>query len=292
LLNLSGWEELLIVPTATCSRSCPDCAWQAETAPRSPDFFRSLLEAARSIPRWSFAFGSLPPAQEPEWLSLLDYAWFMQGGYALHTVADNLNRLPLTVWRRSRRIVFGLDEYKVPESDWEGLIRLLGKARREHLPVEVEINLTDQMLDRLLNGLLFERLLSYVHKIHFCVPKHPRLPLLHRDAYAELLEYLIRRMRTELTSSKVEFDPCLFNILSLKPDAPNPPRAWQRRLILLPDGSLKQCPHRPSLIHIQDPRTFSVLLGSGLPGELFPSDTPCAWRDAWKAQETPALYSS
>lgn len=290
MINLSTWQELLVVPTASCSRSCPDCPWQAGIATRNADFFRGMLEASRAIPHWSFAFGALPPGCEPEWISLLDYAWFMQGGYALHTVADNLDRLPLNAWRRSRRVVFGLDEYKVSDGDWERLIRLLGKARRERLPVEVELNLTERMVDKVLNGLLFERLLSYVHKIHFCVPKHPRVPLLHRDVYSEVLDYLIRRMRTELTTSKIDFDPCLFKILGLKPQAPNPPCAWQHRLILLPDGSLKQCPHLPSLIHIQDPRTFSVLLGSGLPAELFPADTACAWRDAWRAQETPAVY--
>lgn len=292
MLNLSAWQELLVMPTAACTRSCPDCPWQCESEPKPPDFFRRLLEASRTIPHWSFAFGALAPAATPEWLVLLDYAWFAQGGYALHTVADNLDRLPLAAWRRSRRIVFGLDEYKVPEPQWEAFFRLLGRARREQLPVEVEIQLTPRMLDRLLNGLLFERLLSYARKIHFCVPKHPRVPLLHRDAYGELLEYLCRRMRTELTTGKVEFDPCLFPILSLQPQTPNPPCAWRRRLMVLADGSLKQCPHGPALVQLQDPKTFSVFLGSGLPVELFPDENPCAWRDAWKIQETPAVYSS
>lgn len=285
------WEELVVYPTSECAKSCPFCPIPVDLKDeRELDFFEAILEVSQAIPRWTFVWGKLSPARQTEILRLIQTAWRLEHAYAITTVRESLRSLPLEVFQRARALILCWDEYKIAGSDWEPFFRDLLWAQQYDLAVEVQIDVTEFMLEKLLETPVLERLLASARKIHFHVPKADNFPFMHRDRFGSLLDLLVRKMKTLRVSRKIELDPCLLPILHLEHGQANPPCAWHGTLSIFPDGSLKRCPFDKPLARIRLPRTLASFLKSEIHQEVFHPPHHCPWRDIWKVQESAPEY--
>lgn len=285
------WEELVVYPTSECAKSCPFCPIPADLTEERPlDFFESILEVSQAIPRWTFVWGKLSTARETEILRLIQAAWRLEHPYAITTVHESLRSQPLRVFQRAQAVILCWDEFKITEADWEPLFRDLLWAQQNDLAVEIQIDVTEVMLEKLLQSLVLERLLASARKIHFHVPKSGNFPFMHRDRFGSLLDLLVKKMKTLRVSQKIELDPCLLPILHLDRGQENPPCAWHGTLSIFPDGSLKRCPFDKPLARIRLPRTMASFLKSKIHQEVFHPPHQCPWRDIWKFQEQAASY--
>jgi len=285
-------QKLIIHPSSACTKDCPFCYLPSADGPvREPSFFQSLLEHAQAVPEWLISVGSLPPLPLQASLRVFSLAWRLGHPYAVATHFENLLQLDPQIFSRARRVILGVDDYKVGTRDWLMLSQTLAWSRRQAWNLEIEISLTPGMLEQLLRGMMLEKFLESATKVRFVVPKSEAYPFLHQDRFGDFLDFAVEKIRRNWISSRqLEVENCLMPMLG-PAGAADPACPREKSLTVLPDGSLRICPFGRRIGLLEEPESIAGYLARGLSAQEQSDLRDCRWRGAWRAREDPGLYS-
>jgi len=278
-----AWKKIILYPTSACLKNCPICpVAKGQPEDKNPEFFKLILHYAYSIPDWCFVLGLPGSVCRPGIEDLIRYASESNHTYSVVIPCETLSRLELALFQRSRRVIVCLDEYKLPDSEFFLFYRALEWAYYKRIPLEVMISLTERMIEKIIAGLMVDRLLNICRKIHFIVPKTVSNSFLTRDRFNDLLDYLIPQMQRPMVLSKFELDPCLMPILAPQPIEIFPTCAYLDTLTVFPDGSVKICPHGSIIGRIKEIKDFADFLDMSIDPQPL---NACRWRQSWNVQE-------
>jgi hypothetical protein len=284
------WKTMIVYPTSDCLKKCPVCPLDKEEHNDKPiNFFQSILEQAQNVPEWRFVLNLNRAAKVTELESLIKQAWKDEHDYSLVLPYEHLYSMDSLIFQKSRKVLLCLDEHKIPESEMDLFFRALKWAQLKKIRIEVVVLLTEQMLGKIIGGLLLDRLLNAVQKVHFMVPKHMIAEFLTRARFNELLDYLVCKMQRPRISEKIELDPCMMPILMPNPLRDFPECAYHNTFHVLPDGGIKICPYGPILWKVDNQHDFIDFLKRIDPRMLKPLQA-CVWRQSWNLQEERAVY--
>ncbi|MCK5242137.1 hypothetical protein KAR34_06785 [bacterium] len=285
------WKTMILYPTSDCLKKCPVCPLDTAAGHDKPiHFFKSILEQAQSIPEWRFVLNLNRATKITEFENLIKWAWKTEHEYSLVLPYEHLYSMDYLIFKKSQSVMLCLDEHKIPDAEMYLFFRALEWARLKNIHIEVVVSLTEQMIDKITEGLLLNRLLNFSQKVHFVVPKHMLDEFLTRARFNDLLNFLVYKMQRLSISKKIILDPCLMPILMPKPLTDFPECAYHDTFHVLPDGGIKICPYGPILWVVDNQNEFEDFLNQHIdPGMLKPLQA-CVWRQSWNLQETSATY--
>ncbi|MCD4813744.1 hypothetical protein K8S19_08650 [bacterium] len=284
------WKKLAICYSHDCIDTCPPGTSGNAYQEKSLDFFIALLRMAEDIPAWEFVLPKFSAEKLYACQSLMEKAIEKKHCFSTVMYYPDLYKVEPIYLQQSFQVTVLLDEKSVAYLEWPDFYQALAWAKQKEIRITVQVNLTEAMLQKVLENLLLPRLLDLAEKIQFHVPKDEQRPRMTRDQFGLFLDYIAFKMLRMRVLKKIDIDACMMPALSLVPRKTFTQCARQNTLTILSNGGVKLCPYGPvieQLEQVEDFQRIKKTLNKKRYRQLL---AHCSWREDWNLQESKATY--
>lgn len=257
---------------------------------RSVDFLKKVLTQSVDIPVWEFSFEGYSGEKNQIISSLMQIAMTEKHCFSVVTGYRELYRIDQHLLHHCHHVRILLDERHVPYLELSEFYEALAWAKQKSIRITVQVNLSEAMLQKVIENLLLPRLLDLVESIIFHVPKDDQRPQLSRDQFGFFLDYIAYKMLRMRVLKKIEIDACMIPALSVTPRKKFTQCAHQNTLILFTDGRVKVCPHGPVLEVVENLAQFQHVKRLFHKKRYRDLLSHCIWREDWNLQESKKRY--